>query len=212
MRIACLHTAASNIGIFEQAAKRLALPAGQLHHVVHGSLLEEAEKQGGITQAITSQTLRIITGLLDDADAVLVTCSTLGTIADAAQSSFSKPVLRTDRALAEQALESGPSVTVLCTAPTTLQPTTDLFHQVFADTSIKPDIRLIDKAWDVFRSGDSATYNRIIADAAEIAYQQGTQLVVLAQTSMTGASELINHERKVLDAPTAALLRITAEV
>lgn len=212
MRIACLHTAASNIGIFEQAAKRLALPAGQLHHVVHGSLLEEAEKQGGITQAITSQTLRIITGLLDDADAVLVTCSTLGTIADAAQSSFSKPVLRTDRALAEQALESGLSVTVLCTAPTTLQPTTDLFHQVFADTSIKPDIRLIDKAWDVFRSGDSATYNRIIADAAEIAYQQGTQLVVLAQTSMAGASELINHERKVLDAPTAALLRITAEV
>ncbi len=212
MRIACLHTAASNIGIFEQAASRLALPAGQLHHVVKSNLLEEAEKHGDITQTISSQTLRIITELLENADAVLVTCSTLGTIADAAQSSFNKPVLRTDRALAEQALESGLSVTVLCTAPTTLQPTTDLFRQVFADTPITPDIRLIDKAWDIFRSGDSATYNRMIADAAETAYQQGAQLVVLAQTSMADASALISPERKVLDAPTAALLRITAEV
>ncbi|MBX8785535.1 Asp/Glu racemase, partial [Ochrobactrum sp. GRS2] len=91
---------------------------GQLHHVVQSRLLEEAEKHNGITQAISSQTLRIITELLENADAVLVTCSTLGTIADAAQSSFNKPVLRTDRALAEQALESGQSVTVLCTAPT----------------------------------------------------------------------------------------------
>ncbi len=212
MRIACLHTAASNIGIFEQAASRLALPAGQLHHVVQSSLLEEAEKQGGITPAISSQTLRIITELLEDADAVLVTCSTLGTIADAAQSSFNKPVLRTDRALAEQALESGLSVTVLCTAPTTLQPTTDLFRQVFANVSVTPDIRLIDKAWDIFRSGDSATYNRMIADAAETACQKSTQLVVLAQTSMADAAALISPERKVLDAPTEALLRITAEV
>lgn len=212
MRIACLHTATSNIDIFEQAASRLALPAGQLHHVVQSNLLEEAEKQGGITQAISNETLSIITELLEDTDAVLVTCSTLGTIADEAQSSFNKPVLRTDRALAEQALESGLSVTVLCTAPTTLQPTTDLFHQVFANASVTPDIRLIDKARDVFRSGDSATYNRMIADAAENAYQQGAQLVVLAQTSMADAKALISRERKVLDAPTAALLRITAEV
>ena len=212
MRIACLHTATSNIDIFEQAASRLALPAGQLHHVVQSNLLEEAEKQGGITQAISNETLRIITELLEDADAVLVTCSTLGTIADAAQCSFNKPVLRTDRALAEQALESDLSVTVLCTAPTTLQPTTDLFRQVFADTPITPDIRLIDKAWDVFRSGDSATYNRIIADAAETAYQQGAQLVVLAQTSMADAKALISRERTVLDAPTAALLQITTKV
>lgn len=212
MRIACLHTATSNIDIFEQAANRLALPAGQLHHVVQSNLLEETEKQGGITQAISNETLRIITELLEDADAVLVTCSTLGNIADTAQSSFNKPVLRTDRALAEQALESGLSVTVLCTAPTTLQPTTDLFRQAFANASVTPDIRLIDKAWDVFRSGDSATYNRMIADAAETAHQQGAQLVVLAQTSMAGTKALISRERKVLDAPTAALLRIREEV
>lgn len=212
MRIACLHTAASNIDVFEQAANRLALQDGQLHHVVHPELLELAEQQGGITPEITSRTLRIIETLLDEADAVLVTCSTLGTIADAAQGSFAKPVLRTDRALAEQALQSGQSVTVLCTAPTTLQPTTDLFRQVFVDTPITPDIRLIDKAWDAFRSGESAIYNRMIADAAETAYQQGAQLVVLAQTSMAGASALISCERKILDAPTAALLRITAEV
>lgn len=211
MRIACLHTAASNIDVFEQAANRLALQDGQLHHVVHPELLELAEQQGGITPEITSRTLRIIETLLDEADAVLVTCSTLGTIADAAQGGFAKPVLRTDRALAEQALQSGQSVTVLCTAPTTLQPTTDLFRATYAGSAISPDIRLIDGAWNIFRAGDNETYNRMIADAADAAYIQGSQLVVLAQTSMADASALISHERKVLDAPTAALLRLTRQ-
>lgn len=211
MRIACLHTAKSNIDIFEQAASRLALHDVQLQHSVHSELLEEAEKQGEITQAISNQTLRIMTELLETADAVLVTCSTLGTIADAAQSNFKKPVMRTDRALAEQALESGMSVTVLCTAPTTLQPTTDLFRQVFTGASVTPAIRLIEDAWGIFRSGDTHTYNRMIVDAAETAYRQGTQLLVLAQTSMANAAALINAERTVLDAPTAALLRITTQ-
>ncbi|MBX8782362.1 hypothetical protein HBA94_01155 [Ochrobactrum sp. GRS2] len=208
MRIACLHTAASNIEIFGKAAAALQLDAGQLNHAVHSELLEAAEKQGGITPAIETATLHIIRNLITEADAVLVTCSTLGAIADSARAGFTKPVLRTDRALAEQALESGLSLTVLCTAPTTLQPTTDLFRQVFVDTPITPDIRLIDGAWDLFRAGEIKAYERAIADAANAVHDTGSQLVVLAQTSMANAAALIRHKTHVLDAPTAALRQL----
>ena len=212
MRIACLHTAASNIEIFKKAAAALQLDAGDISHAVHGELLEAAEQQGGITPAIEKATLHIIRNLITEADAVLVTCSTLGAIADNARTGFAKPVLRTDRALAEQALESGLSLSVLCTAPTTLEPTTELFRQVFANAQVTPDIRLINGAWDLFRAGEIKAYERAIADAANAVHDTGSQLVALAQTSMTDASALISRERKILDAPTAALLRITAKI
>ena len=208
MHIACLHTAASNIEIFGKAASALQLDAGDISHAVHSELLEAAEKQGGLTPAIETATLHIIQSLMTEADAVLVTCSTLGAIADNARTAFTKPVLRTDRALAEQALESGLSVSVLCTAPTTLEPTTELFRQVFADARVTPDISLIDGAWDLFRAGEIKAYERAIADAADHAHDAGSQLVVLAQTSMTNAAALIRRKRHVLEAPTAALRQL----
>lgn len=208
MRIACLHTAASNIEIFGKAASALQLDAGDISHAVHGELLEAAEQQGGITPAIEMATLHIIQSLMAEAGAVLVTCSTLGAIADSARTAFTKPVLRTDRALAEQALESGLSVSVLCTAPTTLEPTTELFRQVFANAQVTPDIRLIDSAWDLFRAGEIKSYERAIADAANAAHNTGSQLVVLAQTSMANAAALIRHKTHVFDAPTAALRQL----
>lgn len=208
MRIACLHTAASNIEIFGKAASALQLDAGDISHAVHSELLEAAEKQGGLTPAIETATLHIIQNLITEADAVLVTCSTLGAIADSGRTGFAKPVLRTDRALAEQALESGLSVSVLCTAPTTLEPTTELFRQVFTNAQVAPDIRLIDGAWDLFRTGEIKAYERAIADAANAVHDTGSQLVVLAQTSMANAAALIRNEKYVLDAPTAALRQL----
>ena len=103
-------------------------------------------------------------------------------------------------------------MSVLCTAPTTLEPTTELFRQVFANAQVTPDIRLINGAWDLFRAGEIKAYERAIADAANAVHDTGSQLVALAQTSMTDASALISRERKILDAPTAALLRITAKI
>ena len=212
MRIACLHTAASNIEIFERAATGLQLKAGQLSHAVHSELLDEAEQHGGITQAVETKTLQIVNALITQADAVLITCSTLGSIADNARTLFTKPVLRTDRALAEQALQTGQSVTVLCTALTTMQPTTALFRQVFAEAQVAPDIRLIDGAWDLFRAGEIKAYERAIADAANAAHDAGSQLVVLAQTSMANAAALIRHKGRVLDAPCAALRQLLHRV
>ncbi len=46
MTIACLHTAESNIAVYEAAAKILGLPAGTLRHHVRADLLRAAEEAG----------------------------------------------------------------------------------------------------------------------------------------------------------------------
>lgn len=208
MRIACLHTAASNIAIFDSAALHLPFETAILQHVVHAELLFDAEKQGGVTLEITDKTLSIIDNLTTQADVILVTCSTLGPVADHANTIFATPVLRSDRALAQQALQTGQTLTVLCTAPTTLNATAQLFRDVFSGSSIVPDIRLVQSAWDLFRSGKTSAYYQAIADAADTAHCEGSELVVLAQTSMTDAATHIHTGQPPLVAPVAALKQI----
>ena len=47
MKIACLHTADSNIAVYEQAASKLGLVSGSLLHHVRADLLFSAERAGG---------------------------------------------------------------------------------------------------------------------------------------------------------------------
>ncbi len=71
MRIACLHTAESNVAVFEAAR-----PDGvRLSHAVRPDLLAAAEAEG-LTAAIAAATVEALGAL--DGDAVLLTCSTLG--------------------------------------------------------------------------------------------------------------------------------------
>ena len=42
MKIACLHTAESNVAVFDAAAMALGIPTGVLHHEVRADLLAAA--------------------------------------------------------------------------------------------------------------------------------------------------------------------------
>lgn len=212
MRIACLHTAASNIALFDRAATEFKLGAGVLHHVVQCELLLDAEKQGSVTPEIAGKTLEILAQLALQADAILLNCSTLGPVADQANTLLPIPVVRSDRALAQQALQTGQSLTVLCTAPTTVAATSQLFTQVFSGSLIVPDICLVQGAWALFRSGDMNAYEQLIADAADNAYSNGSQVVAFAQTSMTDAAKLTSSGQPPLVVPTAALKTILSLV
>jgi hypothetical protein len=199
MKIACLHTAESNVAIFEAAC-----PDGvSLIHVVRPDLLAAAEAEG-LTPAIVAATVGAL-GVLE-ADAVLLTCSTLGPIAEAAG------VMRADAALAEAAVATGGAaggadggtVEVLCAAPSTLTATAELFGAAAKRTGARVTIRLVPGAWDLFHAGDHAAYAALIARAAE-ASRAG--VVALAQASMAPAAALVAQlpGRAVLTSPQVAL-------
>ncbi len=82
MKIACLHTAQSNVAVFDKAARALNLPQDALTHKVMPHLLEQAQAAGGVTPEIEKETIAALADLRTDADVVLLTCSTLGGAAD----------------------------------------------------------------------------------------------------------------------------------
>jgi Asp/Glu/hydantoin racemase len=190
--IACLHTAESNIPIYEDAARELGLPVGALHHHVRADLLLTAERLGGLTADITTETAHVLLHLAQEADAVVLNCSTLGPAASLAADQSAVPVIRADGVLAETAVKAGGKVTVLCTVETTIAPTTQLFEEAAKATGAEIDVRLIAGAWALFRAGKQAAYLASIAEAAGAAHRDGAKTVAFAQASMTGATRLLN--------------------
>jgi hypothetical protein len=163
----------------------------RLIHVVRPDLLAAAEA-AGLTPAIVAATVEALTAL--DADAVLLTCSTLGPAAGAAGA------LRADAALAEAATAAGGEVEVLCAAPSTLAATAELFGAAAACSGARVTIRLVPGAWSLFHAGDHGAYAERIARDAEASR---ADVVVLAQASMAPAAQLT--ARRVLTCPAVAI-------
>ncbi|WP_421546587.1 aspartate/glutamate racemase family protein [Pseudomonas sp. QD4] len=212
MKIACLHSAHSNIAVFEAAARQLGLADGTLLHEVQPQWLALAEQAGGLTADIEYGVRTALLQLAQQADAVMLTCSTLGPAVPGAAQASAVPLLRVDAALAAQAVEHGGRVLALCAVETTLQPTLTLFSAAASGSGIEVEVRLVPDAWALFKAGDGEGYLEAIADAASAAYAEGFSLVVLAQASMAGASERVSNGPPPLSSPVAGLARAVAEL
>ncbi|ELY4301071.1 glutamate racemase [Cronobacter turicensis] len=208
MKIACLHTAQSNVAVFNEAARALNLPQNALTHKVMPHLLEQAQAAGGVTPEIEKEAIAALADLRTDADVVLLTCSTLGSAADFLAQD--PGIMRVDRALAQAAATAGQPVMVLCAAPTTLHPTAALFRASLAPTT-PLGVEIIPEAWALFQSGQHEAFHQRIAQAAEQAFARGAGCVALAQASMAGAERYFSHPN-LLTSPRAALAQIVARV
>lgn len=205
MHIACLHTAQSNVAVFEAARASLGLAAGALRHEVRPELLAEAERAGGLTPKIKARTGEALLALCDGADAVVLTCSTLGPAAQAVADAAPVPVLRADAALAEAAVRGGGRVVALCAVETTLGPTRALFEGAARATGAEVEVRLVPGAWAAFKAGEHDRYLAMIAQAADAAARGGASRVALAQASMAGAAAPGTTTPPPLVVPAAAL-------
>src|SRR6185437_191600 len=100
-------------------------------------------------------TIRRLLGMVESAaaagaDAVMVTCSTLGPAVTLIQKMFDFPVIRVDEAMAEEAVRTGHRLGVMATLRTTLEPTTALLREKAAKAGRKIDLVecLCDGAFD----------------------------------------------------------------
>ncbi len=197
MRIACLHTAESNVAVFDAALAGLDRPDVELTHIVRADLLASAEAAGGLMPEIVEETRAALGSL--EADFRLLTCSTLGPSVDGLEG-----VARVDAALAREAVRCGGKIAVLYAVETTRETTRLLFEDVSKGTDAEIEMRLVAGAWDLFKSGDRASYFAVIAKAADKAADAGYR-VALAQASMAGAASLTQARPLPLSSPAAGL-------
>jgi hypothetical protein len=196
-QLSFLHTAQSNAELFR--ALLTERDVGVHHeHFVRDELLARASEARELSGQLEAETQDVLQELAEDADVVLLTCSTLGPAADAVGS---RNILRVDRALAERAVKDGGTVAVLVAVETTIEPTRNLFEAEAAKTGARINMVMVKGAWPLFQAGDMDGY------FAEIAgYAKGTKadVIALAQASMAPAVELVPG-RVILSSPEAGL-------
>ncbi len=211
-RVACLHASLSNSVLFEEAAAGIGLKPEAFSHHARPDLLDAAVRAGELTEAIAAEAAAVLLELSQGADAVLLTCSTLGPAVRLAAGETSVPVIQADAALAAEAARARGNLVVLCTIEATLEPTGRLFAEAAAGTQASVQARLVSGAWPLFMGGDPDGYARAIAEAAEDEYQAGADLVVLAQASMAPAARLVTGGPEPLTVPRAAVAAVLAAV
>jgi len=193
MRITCLHTAESNIAVFESAANQLGIALDALHHEVRPELLAAAERAGGLTAELSAATQRELLALAQNADAVVLTCSTLGPSVEGITQQAGAPILRADQALALASVQaaSGGKIVALVAVETTVATTTRLFCQAAEASNALVEVQLVSGAWALYKSGDVEGYLTRVAQTADLAYLEGASVVALGQASMGGAASRV---------------------
>jgi Asp/Glu/hydantoin racemase len=154
--------------------------------MVDESLIKDTIREGHLRRVTMRRLLAMIESAeMAGADAVLITCSSIGAGVALGQQLFDLPIIRVDEAMAEAAVQIGRKIGVVATLKTTLDPTIALLRQKAAAAGIDIEVvsALCDGAFEAVLAGDTATHDRILTEAL-LKDMQGVDAVVLAQASM----------------------------
>jgi Asp/Glu/hydantoin racemase len=208
--LALIHTSPTLAAGFTKLC-HLHIPEAKVFHMVDESLIQDTVKSGRLRKATIRRLIEQVASAEEaGANAVLVTCSSIGPGATLAQQVFDIPVLRIDEAMAEKAVRQAHTIGVLATLRSTLDPTTALLHEKAAKAGRKVELIecLCADAFPAVLAGDTATHDRLLAKAL-VEDLKGVDLIVLAQASMarvlsTLAADVVHAP--VLSSPELAVL------
>ncbi|MGO8759205.1 MAG: aspartate/glutamate racemase family protein [Terracidiphilus sp.] len=183
--LALIHTSPTLATGFTKLCHRH-LPEAEVFHMVDESLIQDTVRAGSLRKVTIRRLIeQIVSAEEAGADAVLVTCSSIGPGVTTAQQLFEIPVIRIDEAMAEAAVRQAQKIGVLATLRTTLDPTTALLREKAAKAGRKVELVecLCEDAFPAVLAGDTATHDRLLSKAL-VEDLKGVDLIVLAQASM----------------------------
>ncbi|MFD7923817.1 aspartate/glutamate racemase family protein [Streptomyces sp. NPDC059740] len=216
-RVCVLHTVAALPAVFDPLLAELA-PGVRPYHVVDESLLADTVAHGPLPRTAARLAAYVTQAEAAGAEAVLVTCSSVGPFAEAARPLAAIPVLRVDEPMAREAVTLGTRIAVLATLDSTLRPTADLVRRqaAAAGTEVRLTTSTCPGAHRAKATGDAARHDALVAEEAR-RLAAGHDVLVLAQASMAAALRLLPEGTlgvPVLSSPrggTAQLAALTAE-
>ncbi len=187
-RVALIHTVSGLVPTFKKLTDEL-LPGVDIFNMVDESLLQNTIRAGHL-QPQTAHRLATLIELAQEAgaEAVMVTCSSVGAAVEASRPFVGIPVLRVDQPMAERAvklaLAASGRIGVAATLATTLEPTAALVR-AYAEGQGAVEIvsQLCKGAFEAVTAGDGATADRIVTEGLEQLAGK-VDVIVLAQASM----------------------------
>jgi Asp/Glu/Hydantoin racemase len=219
--VGLLHTVPALAATFDDLIRASGSDLRRIH-VADAWLLDTARREG-VTPAVTDAVITHIRQLESlGAQAVLVTCSSIGEAAEAATSAAGVPVVRVDAAMADEAIgiavgaDADGRIAVLATLASTLGPTGRLVERVARGTRrpIEVTAELVAGAAEAHDRGDRERVERLVT-AAVVEAATHADVVVLAQASMASAAAIVHVPVPVLSSPSgavASLLHVLAPI
>ncbi|MET0932554.1 MAG: aspartate/glutamate racemase family protein, partial [Mycetocola sp.] len=215
-RVGLLHTVPALAETFSTALRE-ASPGIEIVDVVDPTLLARAIDEGVTPALAASVAARIDELARQGADAILVTCSSIGEAAVAASAPV--PVLRVDAPMADDAVaiarrvareeaRSG-RIAVLATLQATIGPTGRLLERATTGFDITVDVTVVDGAAVARARGDTAEHDRLVLDAI-LEFASRADVIVLAQASMAAAVAGVEVPVPVLTSPEGGVRSLVA--
>lgn len=209
MTLAFIHTGHVLIPVFAQLAKER-LPGVDVFHMLDESLIRNTIAGGGLSKPTIRRLMSTIESAHDGgADAVMVTCSSIGEGVPIARRQFDFPILRVDEAMAEAAVKTGGRIGVAATLRSTLEPTVALLRETAARAGREVEIvpRLSEGAFERLISGDAPGHDHMLA-ASLSELRKEVDVIVLAQASMARvAAQFDGSGPRILSSPELAIRR-----
>jgi Asp/Glu/hydantoin racemase len=210
MRIALIHAVTVAMAPVHEAFARL-WPVAECIDILDNSLSLDRERDAELTPAMTRRIGALAEyGAATGADGILYTCSAFGEAIEAAATASTLPVLKPNEAMFEAAFQTGQRIGMLATFGPSVGGMEDEFRQMAAARDSRASIETIcvDGAMAALKSGDGATHDRLLAEAAP--RLADCEAVLLAHFSTSRAESAVRAaiSRPVLTAPGAAVERL----
>ena len=211
-RLALIHTVAGLVPRFRELAAEL-MPEVETFDIVDETLLRDATREGRVSLDTARRLFaHLAAAERHGADAILVTCSSVGGVVDAARPFAGVPLLRVDQAMAEQAVERGTRIGVLATLWSTLRPTAVLIERTAGEAEREVEVRdrLCDGAFEALREGDTERHDQLVREGLRELIGWA-DVIVLAQASMARVVDSLSEDERrtpILSSPRLGMERM----
>jgi Asp/Glu/hydantoin racemase len=211
-RLAFVHTVAGLVPRFRELSAEL-IPGAETFDIVDETLLRDATREGRVSLETARRLFsHLAAAETHGADAILVTCSSMGGAVDAARPFTGIPLLRVDQAMAEQAVQRGGRIGVLATLWSTLGPTAALIRRTADESNRSVEVRdrLCDGAFEALGEGDTERHDAIVRDGLR-ELLGWAEVIVLAQASMARVVDTLSEDERripILSSPRLGMERM----
>ena len=184
-KVVIIHTSNVSVKDLNNLFAELA-PEVCVRNIIDDSLLAEVLENGGVTTAVKKRICAYaLQAEVAGADLIFNQCSSVGEAADIAAELVNVPFVKIDEKMAEVACKTAEKIGVIATLQTTLGPTVRLVKRTAEKLNKEIQIteKLCEGAFDLLRSGDIKTHNKMVIKGIKELTKK-VDVIVCAQGSM----------------------------
>jgi Asp/Glu/hydantoin racemase len=208
--VAVIHTSFVSVNDLKDLFKEI-IPDVQMINLADDSLLAEVIEHGGVTPNIVRRMCRYAMEAQElGADLILNQCSSVSEVVDIAQQMINIPYLKIDEPMAEEAVNTGKTISVIATLPSTLSPSCNLVERTALKLHKNITIRrcLVEGAFKVLLEKGKEKHNCMVLEKIR-EEAENSDVIVLAQGSMICLlPQLQDINVPVLTSPRAGVTRV----